>query len=215
MFELKIEGLRDVYNYSLYLQKEIRKALNESVSYIAEDIRREVRRRMIPDNTLPRSGNVGKLTDRTARLPITFPKRLRTGYIRRRTGALHESIYVFGAEKGDEVYYEVGINPVLPYGHIQEQGGVITAKHRKYMAIPTDAESWRKSPRDFTDTFVSKNIVFKKIKKGLYKPLFLLKRKVTLKPARFFEFGFKQTNIDRRIQQLVEKLSKIIGKAGS
>lgn len=78
------------------------------------------------------------------------------------------------------------------YAKVQEEGGVITPKNKKYLAIPLP-DAWRgrssvEPPRFFADAFVQRNpksgklFIIKEDGRGGFLFLFLLAKKVTIKP---------------------------------
>jgi len=79
----------------------------------------------------------------------------------------------------------VGSNVI--YAKIHHEGGVITPKNAKYLAIPINPIAKGKSPRDFEDTFIKKGVIFRNMGKGKIVALYVLKKKVTI-PARPYMF---------------------------
>lgn len=76
------------------------------------------------------------------------------------------------------------------YADILETGGVIKPKKGKYLAIPigearTKSGVGRGSPRDFANTFIRKNIIYQKYGKKSIRPLFILKKSVTIPAFRW------------------------------
>jgi hypothetical protein len=93
----------------------------------------------------------------------------------------------------------VGSNVV--YARIQELGGVIKARHAKYLTIPlsgakTKAGVVRGSARSFPDTFVMRSrsgdlLIVQRRGQGVL-PLFVLKPEITIRGKHYLERGLEQ-----------------------
>ena len=53
----------------------------------------------------------------------------------------------------------------VAYAKIHHEGGIIYPKKAKYLTIPLCPEAKGKSARDFTDTYIAKGIIFRKLGK--------------------------------------------------
>lgn len=117
-------------------------------------------------------------------------KRVTTRNLTRRTGQLARGWVLPQMATGFGSVTMTFVNETK-YARIQEEGGTITPKRSKFLAIPLDAAKTaagvaRISPRDLPDrqTFVAKGIIFFKSSKNDPKPtpMFALKKSVTLPP---------------------------------
>lgn len=100
----------------------------------------------------------------------------------------------------------VGTN--LIYARILHEGGVITPKRAKYLAIPISPLASVHKPRDFSDTFISKGIIFQKQEDGEPLPLYVLKKQVTI-PARPYMFIDTPTR-DKLVMSIANHVAKHI-----
>jgi len=80
-----------------------------------------------------------------------------------------------------------------PYAAIQHFGGTITPKSKQYLTIPIglsrQEQRQGKRAKDFSDTFIARSgagnlIIFQNVETGI-KPLFLLRKSVTIPPRPF------------------------------
>jgi len=117
-------------------------------------------------------------------------KRVTSRNLKRRTGQLARSWALPEMRIAFQNITMTFVNEAK-YARIQEEGGTITAKNVKFLAIPLDAAKTaagvaRIGPRDLPgrQTFVAKGIIFFKSSKNDPKPtpMFALKESVTLPP---------------------------------
>lgn len=113
--------------------------------------------------------------------------KVRTGYLRHSMSAkIFDSANGISALVGSGVRYGERVK----YADILETGGIIRPKKGKYLAIPigeakTKSGVSRGRPRDFANTFIRKGIIFQKYGKNSIRPLFLLKKSVTIPAFRY------------------------------
>ncbi len=79
--------------------------------------------------------------------------------------------------------------PEVPYALIQERGGTVRPKRAQWLAIPF--RNVKGFPREYRDTFFAKSkkgnlILFQKQGKGGKKPLFSMKKEVTIPASKWF-----------------------------
>ncbi len=113
----------------------------------------------------------------TNQVKPTTDKRGRKGTTLVGIGTLKDSIHY--VVQGNQVI--VGTN--LKYAKIHHEGGIITPSKGKYLAIPLTPEARVRKPRDFTNTFIAKGVIFQKVEGGEPIALYVLKKSVTI-PAR-------------------------------
>lgn len=72
--------------------------------------------------------------------------------------------------------------PSKKYAKIIHEGGIITPKKAKFLAIPLTPAARVMKPRDFTDTFIAKNCIMLKTGKGPkdFIPIYALKKSVEI-----------------------------------
>jgi phage gpG-like protein len=115
-------------------------------------------------------------------------------YLRRRTGNLASSIAIsWGIDRANPSRY-IGTNVI--YAHILHEGGVIRPVKAKSLAIPFPGVVG--SPRDYNNTFVRNGVIFQggqsaKGNRGWIKPLFSLRKQVTIKPHPFLSMALIQS----------------------
>jgi len=170
--------LRNIKNEN-FIQNE----LSKTCSKIQLELYQKILSHFESDNTLPIAGLYDNL--QSIKIP-KLPKRLPYGKIRKRTGKLKGS---FRLEKDTKLRYL--ISTVSEYFFLQEIGGIIRPKHRNYLSIPLDKDSWYKSPLEFSDTFVYRNLIIQKIG-NKYKPIYMLRKSVRIKGAGFVNTTFKE-----------------------
>ncbi len=95
---------------------------------------------------------------------------------------------------------QVTIGTNVNYAKIHHEGGIIRPRNAKYLAIPLTKEAAVKRPREFTDTFIQKGVIFRKLGDGSIEALYALKRQVEM-PSRPYMFIDNQTQ--ESIRQLV------------
>lgn len=124
--------------------------------------------------------------------------KVRTGYLRHSMSAkLFNDSSGISALVGSGVRYGERVK----YADILETGGVIRPKKGKYLAIPigearTKSGVARGRPRDFANTFIRKGIIFQKYGKNSIRPLFILKKSVTIPAFRYMgQTAEQQINI--------------------
>lgn len=124
----------------------------------------------------------------------TSPAGARPGTLSRRSGSLLRAISRSVEVRGTRVDSIVGTigAPGLPYGRIQEEGGVVRAKRAKYLTIPLpaalnrDGTPRRRRARSWKNTFVRRSkagnlVIFQKRGQEVV-PLYLLKPSVRIPP---------------------------------
>jgi len=136
--------------------------------------------------------NAGLLVER--RLKTNLSNKI----LKRRTGRLAQSIGSKTVFESGGILTQVGsgvrTGKRVAYANILETGGTIRAKNRKYLTVPlpgalTPAGATRyPSARQYPNTFVRRNkngnlIIYEKRGKKSIRPLFVLKRQVTI-PAK-------------------------------
>ena len=113
--------------------------------------------------------------------------KVRTGYLRNTIAA---KLFNYNDGIGALVGSGARTGERAKYADILETGGIIRPKKAKYLAIPigeakTKSGVPRGKPRDFKDTFIRKGILFQKYGKKSVRPLFLLKKSVTIPAFRW------------------------------
>lgn len=106
-----------------------------------------------------------------------IPKSKSSGTTLVKSGTLADSITHLVS--GDQLI--VGTN--LKYAKILHEGGIIKPVSARYLAIPLTPEAATKRPREYKDTFILKNVIFRTLDNGENEALYLLKKQVTI-PAR-------------------------------
>jgi phage gpG-like protein len=76
----------------------------------------------------------------------------------------------------------VTIGTNIPYARIHHEGGIIRPRNAQYLAIPLTKEAAARKPREFTNTFIAKGIIFRKRENGEPEALYALKKSVTMPP---------------------------------
>lgn len=116
---------------------------------------------------------------------------------KRPTGSLARSFDVEVLSKGDTI--SAGAFSRLPYASIQDAGGTIRAKRRKYLAIPLDGIPRGMGPRQYPTP-----LEFRPSRKGggvlvdsTGKPRYALKRQVRIRGT-----GYVRTALDRLEAQM-------------
>jgi len=185
----------------------------------------------IRDNELPVSEYMKSEDIKKGKRPkFKLPSKMPYGFIRNRTGRLKNS-FVYSKSvkeyKNGNMITKIEIiqdRDKAIYGRIQELGGKVKPKHRKYLAIPISSESWGKSPLDFPDTIVYsagkfiRNIkpkalyILKKIHKGLYLPIFILKDKVEIPEHKFIASAFYKSFTLNQNSSLRDLYNKLLSK---
>ena len=183
---------------------KVKKSLDNVILQYSDIVLSLVKKNFKDDNELPSSFPVDLRNDRF-KIKFNLPSRLPTGNIRNRTGYLRSSFFTRTNKKKNSI--DVKIGNFSPYAFIQENGGVIRPKHSHYLSIPIDKDSYGKSPLEFTDTFVYKDIIMQRLTKHFAKPKFLLKKSVRLKGQHYFEYGLKDSK-----NKLAELIKDSIGK---
>lgn len=126
--------------------------------------------------------------------------KVRTGYLRHSMSAkIFDGVGIDGISAliGSGVRYGERVK----YADILEEGGIIRPKKAKYLAIPigeakTKSGVARGRPRDFANTFIRKGIIFQKYGKNSIRPLFLLRKSVTIPAFRYMgQTAEQQINI--------------------
>jgi phage gpG-like protein len=79
----------------------------------------------------------------------------------------------------------VGTN--VTYARIHQEGGTITPKRAKYLAIPLTPAAKVKRPLEWEDTFIRKGIIFRNLGKDKVEALYKLQKSVKI-PARPYLF---------------------------
>ncbi len=111
-------------------------------------------------------------------------------YLKRRTGALAQSVRWKLRKYG--LGFKLTAESGVPYGTIQEHGGTIVPIRAKYLTIPlpaalTSAGVLRKPAREWSNTFVQRsssgNLIIFQNRGNKIIPLFILKKKVKIKPT--------------------------------
>ena len=132
--------------------------------------------------------------------------------VQTRSGALRRSFHVESGGSRLEDLFATTFSAGVPYASIQEEGGEITPKRGKYLAIPLDAAKTRagvtrKPPRQWTDTFFirSKKGTLLLMQKRAHEmiPLFAMVKRVVI-PG---ELGFMKT-WDEQLPKLVTIVTK-------
>lgn len=204
-------------------KKEEYKHLLDNILYdIAKDVKKSISKKFIKRNDYPYSPTVKSLK---SPVKIRMPKSFSVPFIGKRTGKLEKSIKIVGgrylteqttkgiAYKGKKArmsYFVTFDDSIAPYTGIQEEGGRIEPRRRRYLTIPINKESWGKSPLVFKNTVVARNIIFKKIRKGLYKPLYLLVKSVEIEGSHFIEYTVKEFNLDKYIKRFKFNIENIL-----
>jgi len=119
-------------------------------------------------------------------------KRLRENRVKPPTSKSGGTTLIGSGRLKNSIHYQIQgvkipIGTNLRYARIQHEGGVITPKNAKFLAIPMTAAARAKSPRDFEDTFIRKGVIFRKLDDGKVEALYVLKKSVTI-PARPYMF---------------------------
>jgi phage gpG-like protein len=111
---------------------------------------------------------------------------------------------------GDKIL--IGTN--LAYAKIQHEGGTITPKKAKYLAIPLQKIAKVKSPRDFQNTFIRNGIIFQKQADDKIIALYVLKKSVTIpaRPYLFIDDQDEKIVITRITPLLEEDIKKELNK---
>jgi hypothetical protein len=212
----EINKIKEVNNKQLFKQ-----ALDETLYSIAEDVKRKIQNKFVRRTDLPQSEIVKSIKDKVFfRLPKSLPPPL----IGKRTGRLDRSIKIIGGryltpktthgiayegKKARMSYYIYLDKEIAPYVEAQEDGAIIRAKGR-FLTIPISPISYGKSPTRFSNTIATNKFIFKKIRKGLYQPLYLLVKQVRLPARHFIKTSLKEVNIDKFIDNLKLKLRNIL-----
>lgn len=98
----------------------------------------------------------------------------------------------------------VDLNKV-PYARIHEKGGTIVPRRAKALTIPFPGV--KGFARDFQFTFIAKGIIFQKIGLTEIKPLFILKRRVTIPRRAYLEPAIRKHQEKLRLE-LIKALDK-------
>lgn len=101
---------------------------------------------------------------------------------------------------------QVTIGTNVNYAKIHHEGGIIRPRNAKYLAIPLTKEAAVKRPREFTDTFIQKGVIFRKLGDGSFEALYALKRQVEI-PARPYMFIENKTRESMR-QLVIDYIAK-------
>jgi len=125
--------------------------------------------------------------------------------LKRRSGKLAQSLGYRVDDDGGAISATIGSGVLtgkrVKYADIQERGGEVRGK--PWLTVPLPAAltpaGVMKMPRarDFPNTFIQKSkkgnlLIFQKKDKGI-RPLFVLKRSVTIKPSRYMAESLRQT----------------------
>lgn len=130
--------------------------------------------------------------------------------LKRRTGALAQSVKWMARKTRGKGTYTLTASSGTPYGALLEHGGVIKPK-KKYLTIPlpaakTAAGVTKKSAREWENTFFHRSkagrLVLLQSKGKKVVPLFLLVKQVKI-PA--FQWAFR--SFDRVSYQLIDRIS--------
>ena len=118
--------------------------------------------------------------------------RIRTNQIEPKTQKNGGTTLVESSRLLNSIYYQIQgdtiiIGTNIKYAAIHQFGGIITPSKAKFLAIPLTKRAKVISPRDFSDTFVAKGVIFRKDDNGKITPLYALKKQVKI-PARPFLF---------------------------
>lgn len=97
------------------------------------------------------------------------------------SGKLYQSLGTINEIRRDT--FRWGTN--LKYAAIHHYGGTVRPKGHPYLTLPFPGVTGK--ARDYNNTFFAKGVLFQKTGNRMYKPLFLLKREVTI-PSRPFMF---------------------------
>lgn len=134
---------------------------------------------------------------------------VRTGDLRRSESAIPTTEDKAGVHGG------MVASQSLPYGRIQEVGGVIYPVHGQYLTIPLDEALTASGVAKFTareaedagyKTFIRGNIIYG-VKDGILYPLFLLVSHVTIPPRPFVAPTLKanQQFVERELKAAVDE----------
>lgn len=101
----------------------------------------------------------------------------------------------------NSINYQIGEDKVfvgpgnLVYGKIHHEGGVITPKKAKFLAIPLTKMAKVNQPRNFQNTFIRNGIIFRKLDDGKIEALYVLKKKVVIPERKYMELTSEDQNI--------------------
>lgn len=147
--------------------------------------------------------------------------------LRVRSGRLRSSLGSIVIEEGESIIGLIGSGvrqgDRVSYANIQETGGTIRPRVAKYLAIPLPAALTRagvakKSPRDYTNTFVMRSksgslIIAQKTgsKSGKVVALFVLKKSVTI-PASHYMSDIAGEMSDKVVDIMINKIRQEVEK---
>lgn len=117
-----------------------------------------------------------RIKDRIKKNKIT-PKTIKSGTTLINTARLVNSI----THRITANIIYVGTN--VKYARIHHEGGIIKPVRAQYLAIPIAKIAKTMSPRDFTDTFIQKGVIYRTKEDGTIEALYSLKKQVRI-PAR-------------------------------
>ncbi len=134
--------------------------------------------------------NVRKIIGSSVRDRIK--KRIRENRVKPKTNKRGGTTLVESRRLANSINYQINgdripVGTNLIYAKIQHEGGIITPKKAKYLAIPLTPAAKAMRPRDFTDTFINKGVIFRKLEGGKIEALYALKKQVKI-PARPYMF---------------------------
>jgi len=113
----------------------------------------------------------------------------------RKTGKLAQSVGGKTTQEGKQIRTIIGSGvfaPATPYAKLQDEGGKIKAKRRKYLTIPFEGvKGWA---REYQNTFVRKNVIFQKTGPKSIRPLFSLKKEVDIPASNWFSATMERRN---------------------
>lgn len=132
-----------------------------------------------------------------------------------RTGALSKSWTKKTHRPTKGVLLRVTWQSKSPYAKIQDKGGTIVPRKRRFLTVPIHPMAKRRSLLTFAGTFVRNGIVYKKVGKGSVIALYSLQKSVTIKGTRYLRKSGKKIRkyAKARITQAVRELVQgAIGK---
>jgi len=163
---------------------------------MAEELLRAVKGNFVKSNPYP-STSPSVLKSPFQRFIVKFPRNL-APKIRSRTGRLKDSFKVESAPPNG-----ARVVTFSPYAHINEFGGVVKPSRRKYLTIPLNKEAWESPATAFKNVVIKRGVIFKRLGRQRYKPLYLLVKKVELKPI-----GYAQSVIKEKEDRIFSRVFK-------
>lgn len=151
-----------------------------------------------------------------AEIKFRLPKSFSAPTIGKRSGNLEKSFVIkrgrykhaSSVAKGGKARFSYDIfvdSNKAPYVYLHNYGGVVKSKNAEKLAIPIHRESYGRSPREFSRVVFTKRFILKPVG-NKYQPLYLRLKKVHMKKRLFIEDGIKKVDVDKYINELIDKI---------